>query len=312
MQELVVLSMLARQIVAVSPKDGTVRVLVNGTAETPDGIVVDPARGHIYWTNMGTPDPGAQPGQEPTFFTRNGSIERVDLDGSNRRTIVPRSTFTTGKQLTADFDAGHLYWCDREGMRVMRCDLDGSHVETLVIAGQGEDARDPRHHCVGIAIDTVCRNLYWTQKGAPKSGQGRIFRASLDMPPGRTAEDRDDIIMLLAGLPEPIDLHLDRSDPNAGLRLVWTDRGAEPDGNTLNRAVLSPAAAASPEIQAYEILARGFTEAIGLASGDGITFYVTSLRGGTVRATNVVTGEDRTIVALPPGLTGIALADLPG
>ncbi|WP_278312484.1 hypothetical protein [Lolliginicoccus levis] len=303
--------MLQRQIVAVSPDGSNIRVLVDNTAEAPDGIVVDQTRGHIYWTNMGSPDPGAQPGQEPKFSTRNGSIERVDLDGSNRRTIVPRGTLTTGKQLTADFEAGYLYWCDREGMRVMRCELDGSHVETLVIAGRGEDARDPRHHCVGITIDTINRTLYWTQKGAPKAGQGRIFRASLDMPRGRSAEDRDDIIVLRDGLPEPIDLHLDRSDPNAGLRLVWTDRGAEPDGNTLNRAVLSPSAAASPEIQAYEILARGFTEAIGLATEDGVTYYVTSLRGGTIRAINVATGEDRTLITLEPGLTGIALADLP-
>ncbi len=310
MQELVVLSMLARQIVAVSPDGRDIRVLVDNTPEAPDGIVVDQARGHIYWTNMGTPDPGSPPGQEPKFFARNGSIERVDLDGSNRRTIIPRGTFTTGKQLAADFDAGHLYWCDREGMRVMRCELDGSRIETLVIAGRGEDARDPRHHCVGIAIDTQARQLYWTQKGAPKAGQGRIFRASLDMPQGRTAEDRDDILVLRENLPEPIDLHLDRSDPDAGLRLVWTDRGAAPDGNSLNRAVLSPALEPR-ELRQHELLARGFTEAIGLATADGATFYVTSLRGGTIRAVNVDTGEDRTIVTLEPGLTGIALAELP-
>ena len=311
MQELVVLSMLARQIVAVSPDGQDVRVLVDNTPEAPDGITVDHARGHIYWTNMGTPDPGSPPGQEPTFFTRNGSIERVDLDGTSRRTIVPRGSFTTGKQLTADFGAGHLYWCDREGMRVMRCELDGSHIETLVIAGRGEDSRDPRHHCVGVAIDTGARQLYWTQKGSPKAGQGRILRASLDMPPGRTAEDRNDITVLREGLPEPIDLHLVRSDPAAGLRLVWTDRGAAPDGNSLNRAVLSPASAPH-ELRQHEILARGFTEAIGLATQDGATFYVTSLRGGTIRAVNVDTGEDRCVATLEPGLTGIALAELGG
>ena len=29
------------------------------------------------------------------------------------------------------------YWADREGMRIMRCDLDGSNIETLVQTGQG-------------------------------------------------------------------------------------------------------------------------------------------------------------------------------
>ena len=43
-----------------------------------------------------------------------------------------------------------LYWSDREGMRVMRCDLDGSNVETLVQTGQGDqDRRDETNWCVG-------------------------------------------------------------------------------------------------------------------------------------------------------------------
>ena len=52
-------------------------------------------------------------------YTRNGSLERADLDGGNRITVVPRGAFTAGKQLTADFDEGLLYWCDREGMQVL-------------------------------------------------------------------------------------------------------------------------------------------------------------------------------------------------
>lgn len=68
-------------------------------------------------------------------------IERVNLDGSDRRTVVPRGALTTGKQLTADFEAGLLYWCDREGMQVLRCRLDGSGMET---PGGG-------HRCAGPA-----------------------------------------------------------------------------------------------------------------------------------------------------------------
>jgi hypothetical protein len=41
-------------------QDGTrVRTLVAGLDELPDGILVDQRRGHVYWTNMGAPDPGS-------------------------------------------------------------------------------------------------------------------------------------------------------------------------------------------------------------------------------------------------------------
>src|SRR5882757_2294314 len=58
------------------------KVIVTG-CHTPDGIVVDVEAGHIYWTNMGVPN------------LNDGSIERADVDGQNRRTIVPQGgTFT--------------------------------------------------------------------------------------------------------------------------------------------------------------------------------------------------------------------------
>jgi hypothetical protein len=49
----------------------------------------------------------------------DGSIERSDLDGKNRTTIVPAGgTFTPAAHLQKE--SGKLYWSDREGMRVMR------------------------------------------------------------------------------------------------------------------------------------------------------------------------------------------------
>ena len=111
----------------------------------------------------------------------NGSIERVDFDGGNRRTIVPRGAFTTGKQLTADFNADKLDWCDREGMQVLSCDLDGRNLQTLIVAGSGDDAAgDARSHPVSVAVDPTRRMIYWSQKGAPNAGQGHIFRAPID------------------------------------------------------------------------------------------------------------------------------------
>lgn len=297
MTELLVLNVRQRLMQAVALDGSQVRTLVADLAEMPDGIVVDQQNRHIYWTNMGKRDPGAFDG-EPTFFTRNGSIERVDFDGGNRQTVVPRGTFTTGKQLTADFVEKKLYWCDREGMQVLRCDLDGSNIDALVITGAGDENLDARSHCVGIAVDTDERIIYWSQKGPPDAGQGRIRRAPIDIPAGRTAADRDDIETLWDALPEPIDLHL-ASDGN----LVWTDRGAQPRGNTVNRARVKP------QLGYAQICSRGYHEAIGLITVDDVTYYVSDL-GGSIRVINLSEGTDRELINLGPSLTGIALADL--
>ncbi|OBA69479.1 hypothetical protein A5641_15275 [Mycobacterium sp. 1554424.7] len=298
MTELLVLNDGKREMQAVSLDGTRVRTLLSGLDERADGIVVDQARGHVYWTNMGAPDPGSGPRSE-VAHARNGSLERADLDGGNRVTIVPRGAFTTGKQLAADFEAGVLYWCDREGMQVLSCNLDGSDLRPLVVPAVGERAaRTIANHCVGVAVDLDRRLLYWTQKGAPKAGEGRIFRAPLDLPEGASAAHRDDIELLWKDLPEPIDLHL-----FAGETLVWTDRGAEPDGNTLNRAPVEPV------IGIPEILSRGYHEAIGVAAVSDSEFYVGDLGGG-VRYVNLATGVDTELVHLGVGLTGIALAEL--
>ena len=121
----------------------------------------------------------------------DGSIERADLDGSNRRFIVaPGGTFTP-KQLLLDKANGKLYWSDREGMRVMRSNLDGSQVETLVETGEGErDRRDQTRWCVGIAVDPARKQIYWTQKGGDNAGVGRVLRAGIAIPKGETAANR--------------------------------------------------------------------------------------------------------------------------
>jgi hypothetical protein len=298
MTELLVLNAGKHELQAVSLDGTRVRTLVAGLDELPDGIVVDQRRGHVYWTNMGAPDPGSS-GTGDEAYARNGSLERADLDGTNRVTIVPRGAFTAGKQLAADFDEGVLYWCDREGVQVLRCNLDGSELRPLVVTGTGdEDAHVIRNHCVGIAVDLDRRQLYWTQKGAPNAGEGRIFRAPLDLPPGTSPRHRSDIELLWKDLPEPIDLHL----LGGGATLLWTDRGDPPEGNTLNRAVVQP------EVGTFEILSIGYREAIGVAAVSESELYVTDLGGG-IRHVDLDNGIDTELVNLGSPLTGIALAD---
>src|SRR6478735_8834899 len=159
--------------------DGSDRMTIVTNCHLPDGIVVDAKAGHIYWTNMGVPN------------LDDGSIERADLDGRNRRVIIPPGITHTPKQIHLDKDSSKLYWCDREGMRVMRANLDGSHVETLVETGRGDnDQRDQARWCVGITTDPKLQKIYWTQKGLSNAGQGRILRANIEIPKGASPTNR--------------------------------------------------------------------------------------------------------------------------
>src|SRR2546429_7739806 len=173
--------------------DGSDRKVILSGGRVPDGVVVDVEAGHIYWTNMGVPS------------KNDGSIERADLDGQNRLTIIGEGKTFTPKQLHLEKKSGKLYLCDREGMRVMRANLDGSNIQTLVDSSKGDPrpGTDQTKGCVGITVDPDSGQIYWTQKGPDDAGKGRIFRAKIDIPNGETA-NRPDVELLFDGLPEPI------------------------------------------------------------------------------------------------------------
>ena len=67
----------------------------------------------------------------------DGKIERADLDGGNRKTIIPEGATFTPKQIHLDRKNRKLYWSDREGMRVMRSNLDGSNIDMRPIPYSG-------------------------------------------------------------------------------------------------------------------------------------------------------------------------------
>jgi sugar lactone lactonase YvrE len=269
--------------------DGSDRKTIVTNCHLPDGIVVDVDAGHIYWTNMGVPN------------LDDGSIERADLDGKNRRVIVPQGITHTPKQIQLDKDGGKLYWCDREGMRVMRANRDGSQVETLVETGRGdEDGRDQTRWCVGITIDPLRKQIYWTQKGPTKGDQGRLFRAGIEIPRGETAANRSDIEVFFDHLPEPIDLELDLKNRV----LYWTDRGDPPRGNTVNRASID----AKP--QAPEIVIRHLMEGIGIALDvPGDRMFVTDFAGSLYSARLDGSGE-RNFLYAQGNLTGVAYTEI--
>jgi len=267
--------------------DGTGRQVIVTGCRTPDGIAVDAGAGHLYWTNMGVPS------------RNDGSIERADLDGGNRKVIVPSGGTHTPKQIHLDRQSGKLYWSDREGMRVMRADLDGSKIETLVETGRNDDVHDQTRWCVGIALDHKQGKIYWTQKGPDNAGLGRIFRANAEIPKGESPANRSDIEVLFDHLPEPIDLEI---DPVSRM-LYWTDRGDPPRGNTVSRAPIGTKAAP-------EILVTHLMEGIGLALDvPGNRMFVTDL-GGSVYTAALDGKGAHAFLAAQGNLTGIAYAEI--
>ena len=188
-------------------------------------------------------------------------------------------------------------------MRVMRANLDGSQIETLVDTSQGDTrpGRDAKKWCVGITLDAKHRQIYWTQKGPDNAGEGKICRAGVEIPKGETAATRSDIEVFFDRLPEPIDLELDLENRV----LYWTDRGDPPRGNTVNRASVD----AKPE--APEIVFDHLMEGIGIALDiPGNRMFMTDLAGSIYSVK--LDGSDKRVLLYGQGnLTGIANAEIP-
>jgi hypothetical protein len=270
------------------------RVLVKSAGEGPDGIAVDVAGGHIYWTGMGVP------------AANDGFVMRSDLDGTNVVTLVPAGGTFTPKQMKLDVAGGKIYWSDREGMRVMRANLDGSGIEALVTTGQTDtDRMNAANWCVGLALDLAGGYVYWSQKGPTNGHMGSLRRAHLVMPAGQTSITRTDIQVLYDGLPEPVDIEL---DVDAGY-IYWTDRSDD----TVSRGPIAiPAGATAATRTDRQILVTGVATAIGVALdlARGKAYYTSGANGALGRVNLDGTGNEP-LIPMAGNLTGIALGELP-
>ena len=289
------LSASSGEVFSANPDGSNLKIIVSEGRRIPDGIIVDVEAGHLYWTNMGNPS------------ANDGSIERANLDGSNVTHIVPPGGTFTPKQLQLDEKNRKLYWSDREGMRVMRANLDGSKIESLIdtSGGDARPGKEIKKWCVGIALDVEAGRVYWTQKGPANAGEGRIFRANLEIPKGQTPANRKDVELLYENLPEPIDLELDL----ANRTIYWTDRGDPPRGNTVNRAPMDPAQGngrKEPEI-VFDHLEEGIGITLDLKGG---RMFLTDL-GGSIYSANLDGSNKKTVLAAEGNLTGIAYAEIP-
>lgn len=293
-ERLYCLQALPAKIFSMALDGSDLKIIAENLVEIPDGIAIDGKHQNLYFSNMG------EMGNNEQFPYNDGSIERIHLNNQEKTNIIPAGKTFTPKQLILDRKEQKLYWADREGMRIMRADMDGTNLETLIISGQGEvDRKDENHHCVGICLDKKRSQFLWTQKGPAKGGQGRLFRANINCPKGKTAIDRDDIELLIDHLPEPIDLEYDEAKQT----LYWTDRGAAPDGNSLNCCILT-----DKGIKDQEIIARGFHEAIGLAISFEKQLAFVSDLSGSIYSISLAPPYSKKVIYQGQMLTGLALS----
>jgi hypothetical protein len=298
-KHLLALSPLHRSLLKIDIASGESATLVAGLTEEPDGIVVDPDRKYVYWTNMGVP--GLPEGRAPKteadldFYRVNGSLQRAGMDGTGLTYILPTGSFVTGKQLAGAWSAGRLYWSDREGAAVRSARLDGTDLrDEVVVATTDVDRHKLRNQCVGVAVDEQRGLLYWTQKGPAKGNDGRIFRTSLNAPTGER-----EIEVLWSKLPEPIDVELDLTTNT----IYWTDRGAPPRGNTLNKAAIPAVGAAGGEVT---VISANYHEAIGLAADKHAGVVYVGDLSGEIRAVHLDGSGEQVVFKAGTPLTGIA------
>jgi hypothetical protein len=283
----------AGKILELSGDGKSSRVLLGGQS-LPDGIDYDRESKRMFWTCMGIPG------------VDDGEVFSANLDGTDVKSIVPKGVVNTPKQLVVEPTAKKLYFCDREGMRVVRCDYDGGNLEVLVRNGDWKvEGTEAQHNwCVGIAVSPKRGKFYWTQKGLSRSGLGRIYCADID---GPAKTDRTDIQLVLDKLPEPIDLEVDEKSDS----LYWTDRGELPFGNTVNKASLDPVTGmVSPgdDGKSHRILYSHFHETIGLKlDSEAGCVYVTDLGGTVYRCSLDGSKKEKVFTQENAAFTGIAV-----
>ena len=163
--------------------DGSGVQFFTSTGVNPTSIALDKADGFIYWTNYD-----------------DDTIERANLDGTGRTTILTLPVRSQPLSIAVDSRDGQIYWTQAldqpKGPAIRRAALDGSGVQDLVTTGL--------HYPTTIQLDLRDNEIYWADTG------GSI---------GRSGLGGSDVQQLVSGLNVPNGLSLDL---NAN-RMYWTE-----------------------------------------------------------------------------------------
>src|SRR6266700_2134939 len=192
------LDLAAGRVFSSNPDGSDLKTIVNEGRKLPDGIVVDVAGGHIYWTNMGNPK------------ANDGTIDRADLDGTNVTNIVPSGATWTPKQLQLDAKNRKLYWTQKgndnagEG-RIFRASLEVPKGQTPANRKDIEVLYDNLPEPIDLDLDLGNRLIYWTDRGDPPRGN-TVNRAAMDAVPGKRKEPEIVFNHLMEGIGLSLDL----------------------------------------------------------------------------------------------------------
>lgn len=86
--------------------------------DKPRAIAVHPGEAVVFWTDWG-PSP---------------KIEKADMDGSNRISIITESVFWPNG-LTIDYTNNRIYWADAKHNVIESANLDGSDRKKIISKG---------------------------------------------------------------------------------------------------------------------------------------------------------------------------------
>lgn len=122
--------------IEVATLDGKQRaIIVANDLDKPRAIVIHPGDALVFWTDWG-PAP---------------KIERAEMDGRNRRSIVNESVFWPNG-LTLDFTTNRIYWADAKHNVIETAFFDGTDRRKVISKGL------PHPFALTIFEDA----LYWT------------------------------------------------------------------------------------------------------------------------------------------------------
>ena len=217
-----------------------------------------------------------------------GTVNAINVDGSNKTTLVQGKEVIEPDGVELDVIGGKMYWTDmglggaadksvaiNDG-RIMRANLDGSHVETVVPLGLTTTPKQ-------LALDVAGGKVYWSDRGdvQGENVNPKVMRVNFD---GSALET-----IVSSDLMSPVGIALDTTRG----KVYFTDRYA----NNIKRANLDGSD--------VEIVVRDTEYPVDLALDlDNKIFYWTARQTGCIYRA-ALDGNDIDGASLNPIIAGL-------